>query len=135
MKRSYIVLILVFILTGVITVTAQTESPAEKRAKELIQFLNAGNRTEFQKYVEANFSAEMLKAPMDRHLNFFSSVYDNSRGYEISGVQEAKPNQAIMLVKSKLTGEWDALLVVVETEAPYRIAGIDFRPPKPAASD
>ena len=135
MKRSYIILILVVILTGVMTVTAQTESPAEKRAKELIQFLNAGNRTEFQKYVEANFSAEMLKAPMDRHLNFFSSVYDNSRGYEISGVQEAKPNQATMLVKSKLTGEWDALFIAVEPEAPYRIAGIGFRPPKPAATE
>jgi CubicO group peptidase (beta-lactamase class C family) len=135
MKRSYIVLILVVILAGVMTAAAQTESPAEKRAKELVQFLNAGNRTEFQKYVQANFGAEMLKAPMERHLNFFSSVYDNSRGYEISGVQEAKPNQATMLVKNKLTGEWDALLVVVEPEAPFRITGIGFRPPKPPSSE
>jgi CubicO group peptidase (beta-lactamase class C family) len=135
MKRTYIILILILILTGVITVTAQTESPAEKRAKELVQFLNAGNRAEFQKYVEANFGAEMLRAPMDLHLNFFSSVYDNSRGYEISGVQDVKPNQATMLVKSKLTGEWDPLLVTVEGEAPYRITGIGFRPPKPPAGE
>lgn len=135
MKTSYIGLIIAIILTGIITGAGQTENPAEKRAKELVQFLNAGNRAEFRKYVEANFSGEMLNAPMERHLNFFSSLYDNSRGYEISGVQEAKPNQATMLVKSKLTGEWEALLVVVEPEAPHRIAAIGLRPPKPPAAN
>ena len=134
MKTSYIALILAIVLSCVMTGAGQAENPAERRAKELIQFLNAGNRAEFRKYVEANFSGEMLKAPMDRHLNFFSSVYDNSRGYEIGDVQEARPNQATMLVKSKLTGEWDALLVIVEPEAPHRITGIGFRPPKPPAS-
>jgi CubicO group peptidase (beta-lactamase class C family) len=114
-----------------ITGAGQTENPAEKRAKELIQFINSGNRAEFQKYVEANFGAEMLGMPMDRHLNFFSSVYDTSRGYEISGVQETKPNQVTMLVKNKLTGEWDALVVTVEAETPHRIAGIGFDSPKP----
>src|SRR5262249_40146246 len=34
----------------------------------------------------------------------------------------------------KLTGEWLALVVRVEPESPYRIAGIGLRPPKPPAS-
>jgi CubicO group peptidase (beta-lactamase class C family) len=77
----------------------------------------------------------MAKMPIQQHLNFFSSVYDNSRGYEISGVQETKPNQITMLVKSKLTGEWNALFVAVETASPYRITGLGFRPPKKPASE
>lgn len=130
MKKSYLLLVLIFILSFAFTGLGQTESPAEKRAKELVQIINSGNRAEFQKYVEGNFGTEMLGIPMDRHLNFFSSVYDASRGYEISGVQETKPNEATLLVKNKLTGEWDALAVVVEAESPHRIAGIGFRSPK-----
>ncbi len=132
MKKSTLWLI-VFCLVGVMTVAGQTESAAEKRARELVQVLNAGKRAEFQKFVEANFGEQMKGMPMERHLNFYSSVYDNSRGFEVSGVQETKPNQVTMLVKNNLTGEWDALLVTVEAEAPYRITGIGFRPPKPPA--
>lgn len=133
MKKS-ILFFMVFSLIGVMTMTGQTESAAEKRARELVQVLNAGKRAEFQKFVEANFGEQMRGLPMERHLNFYSSVYDNSRGFEISGVQEAKPNEVTMLVKNKLTGEWDALLVAVEAEAPHRITGIGFRPPKPPAT-
>lgn len=132
MKKVFLLFFAIFCLSFSITVTGQqTESPAEKRARELVKYLNDGNRAAFQKYVEENYSARMKEMPMERHLNFFSSVYDNSRGYEISGVQETKENQATLLVKSKLTSEWDALLVNVEAEAPYRITGIGFRPPKP----
>lgn len=124
------VLIFILILMGMITGAGQTENPAETRARELVRFINAGNRAEYQKYVESNFGGEMAKAPMEQHLSIFSSVYDNSRGYEISGVQESKPDQATLLLKNKLTGEWDAIFVAVEAEAPHRITAIGFRPPK-----
>jgi hypothetical protein len=136
MKRSYLLIILALILAAVIPAAAQTESPAEKRAKEMVQLLSAGSRAEFKKYVEANFGGQMAQMPMDRHLNFFSSVYEGSHGYEISGVQDnTKPNEVTMLVKNKLTGEWDALLIRVEPEPPNKITGIGFRPPKPPASE
>ncbi len=123
--------IILFILTSAAAGFGQTENPAEKRAKELVQIINSGNRAQFQEYVKTNFADEMQKIPMDRHLNFFSSVYDNSRGYEIKGIQESKPDQATLLIKNKLTGEWDALAVTVEEESPNRIKGIGFRSPKP----
>jgi len=136
MKKPYIFIILAFILAAVIPAAAQTESPAQKRAKEVVQLLSAGNRAEFKKYVEANFGGQMAQMPMERHLNFFSTVYESSRGYEISGVQDnTKPNEVTMLVKNKLTGEWDALLIRVEAEAPNKITGIGFRPPKPPAGE
>ena len=79
MKKS-ILFFMVFSLIGVLTTTGQTESAAEKRARELVQVLNAGKRAEFQKFVEASFGDQMKGMPMERHLNFYSSVYDNSRG-------------------------------------------------------
>jgi CubicO group peptidase (beta-lactamase class C family) len=136
MKKSYIGLVIFLIAGSLSAAFGQTESPAEKRAKELVQLLGSGNRAEFRKYVEGNFAAQMTRLPMDRHLNFFSSVYEGSRGYEIAGVQDAtQPNQVTLLVKNKLTGEWDALFVSVEPDAPNKIAGIGFRPPKPPAGD
>jgi CubicO group peptidase (beta-lactamase class C family) len=136
MKKTYIFIIFALVLAASSAAVAQTDSPAEKRARELIQLINSGNKAEFKKYVEATFNARMLGMPMNRHLDFFSSVYEGSRGYEINGVQDnTKPNQVTMLLKNKLTGEWDALLVAVEPEAPNRIAAIGFRNPKPPEGD
>ena len=130
MKKS-ILWILVVGIFGVATGIGQTESPAEKRAKELVQQINSGNLAEFQKYVKANFNESMLKMPMDSHLEFFSNVYDNSRGYVVGGVQNPKPNRVTLLVKSKLAGDWNGLIVVVDAKIPHRIAGIGFEPPNP----
>lgn len=113
--------------------SAATESPAERRAKELIQLLNANNRAEFRKYVTETFGGRMQSMPMENHLGFYSSVYDRSRGLEFHSIQEAKPNQVAVLTRNKLTGGWNALVVVVEPEAPHRIVGLGLRPGKPPA--
>lgn len=114
--------------------TAATESPAERRAKEFIQLVNANNREGLRKYVNENFGGRMRTLPMDAHLNFFSSVYDQTRGMELQGVQDSKPNEVTVLVKSKLTGDYGALVFVVEPEAPHRIVGLGRRSPKPPAT-
>jgi len=135
MKTSYagLFLLIVIIAGGAF---AQAPSPAETRAREIVQVLNTGNRAEFRKYVETGFGVRMRGLPVERHLNFFSSTYESSHGFEIAGVQDAtKPNQVTLLVKNKLTGDWDALLVAVEPEAPNGISGIGFRPPKPPAGE
>lgn len=114
---------------------AQTQSPAERRARELVQLLTSADRVAARKFAEANYSEEMLRMPMERHLGFFSMVKDTSRGFDVVGVQDQKPNEVTLLVRNKLTGEWDALLVRVEDKEPYKIAGIGFRPPKPPGTE
>jgi CubicO group peptidase (beta-lactamase class C family) len=108
-----------------------TESPAERRAKEFIRLLNANDREGFRKYVMENFGGRMRQLPMDAHMNFFSSVYDRTRGVEFMSVQEAKANETTVLVKQKLTGEYGAFIFAVEPEAPHRIVGLGSRQPKP----
>lgn len=136
MKKSYILISLLLVLAAGGSVFSQTESPAEKRAKELVQVLSAGSRPEYRKYVEANFGGQMAGVPMERRLNSFSSVYEESRGFEIAGVQDAtQPNQVTLLVKNKLTGELRALMVTVEAQPPNKISAIRFIEPKPPVSD
>jgi CubicO group peptidase (beta-lactamase class C family) len=88
-----------------------------------------------RKYIEANYSAQLLSMPMDVHLRFLLSRQDISRGYDVVSVQDAKPGNATLLLKNKLTGEYEAIFVAVENAAPYKIAGIGPRPPKRPAGE
>jgi len=122
-----------FLLIFSVITTAQ--SPAEVRAREIAELVNTGDRAAVRKYVEANFSDTMRNIPMERHLLFFSFEHDQSRGLEVSGVQDSGPNEATLLVKNRLTGEWQGLRVTVEPTPPHKITGIGRRPPKPPASE
>ncbi len=129
---------LVVLISVTVTASAQptaSQAAAEKHAKALAEFIASGDRSAYAKFVEANFSVEMLKLPLQRHLNFLSSIHDSSRGYELHRVQEWNPNEVIYLAKNRLTGIWDGLLVRVEPEAPYRITGIGLRPAKDPPSE
>ena len=111
--------------------SAQTETPAERRVKELVEFINSGHRATYQKYVSENFAPNFARIPMEQHLGFMSELHDATRGVEFHGIQDSQPNEATARLKTKLTGSWMAILVRVEAEAPHRIAGIGTRPPKP----
>ena len=134
-KKIAPVLLICFVFASVVAAQApQGENPAERRAKEFARFIDTGNRAEYQKYAKENFTPRFLGIPMERHLNFISSLYDSTRGVEIHGIQESKPNEVTLLLKSKLTGEWMALNVRTESEAPHRIDGIGLNQPKPPAN-
>ena len=111
------------------------QSPAEQRARELVQLINTGKRADMRKYIEANYSAEFLKVPMDAHLGFLSSRQDFTRGYDVVSLQEAKPGSATLLLKNMLTGEYEAICVAVENAAPFKISGIGARAPKAPAGE
>ena len=111
------------------------QSPAEQRARELVQLITTGKRPEMRKYIEANYSAEFLKIPMDAHLGFLLSRQDLARGYDVVSVQDSTPNSATLLLKNKLTGDYEAVYVAVENAAPFKISGIGARPPKIPAGE
>jgi CubicO group peptidase (beta-lactamase class C family) len=123
--------VLLLVLSSVLT--AQT--PAETRAREIVDLINGGERAAIRKYVTDNFGGQMATIPMDAHLNFFLSENDQSRGLEVSGVQDSGANEATLLVRTKLTGTWQAIRVVVEPNAPHKVVGVGRRPPKPPATE
>lgn len=117
-------------------VNAQQPSPAEQRAKELANLINSGDRAAARAYAQANYSPAFLSGhPMDAHLGFISQVHDVTRGVEFHGIQDSGSNEVTVLLKSKLTGRLEALLVRVEPDPPHRIAGIGLRPARKPAGE
>jgi CubicO group peptidase (beta-lactamase class C family) len=137
--RSFITNILVvsLLLLGSVTACAQqpsagtAESPAVRRGRELIEFINSGDRTAAAAYIKANYGGEFARIPLSQHLDFVSQMHDMSRGVEFHGVQSSGTNEATLWVKSNLTGAWRGLLVRVEPSEPHRIIGIGVRPANP----
>ncbi len=117
------------------SLTAAAQSPAEVRAREIAELINTGDRAALRKYAADNFAEGMLRIPMERHLNFFSFEHDQSRGLEVIGVQDSGANEVTLLVKTKLSGDWQGLRVTVEPTPPHKITGIGRRPPKPPAGE
>ena len=113
--------------------TPTAENPAVRRAQEIIKYVNTSTRAEYRKYVQEQYSPTFLRGPIDRHLDFFSLLQDTTHGVEFHGVQDAKPAEALVRLRNKLTGEWVNLLVRTEATEPYRIAGLGLRPGQPPA--
>ncbi|HEX6123933.1 MAG TPA: serine hydrolase domain-containing protein [Pyrinomonadaceae bacterium] len=129
--KSVIAILIVFLFTTV----AAAQTPAEMRAREIAALINSGDRTAVRKYVETSFSDQLRSRPMERHLSFFSTEHDQARGLEVSGVQDSGDNQVTLLVRKKLTGEWQGLWVAVEAAAPHKVAAIGRQPAKPPAGE
>jgi CubicO group peptidase (beta-lactamase class C family) len=133
-SRSF--LLFLVSLTAVAGISAQDPAPAERQGRAFIEAISTGDRAKVRRFVEANFSSEMLGMPMEQHLNFASMHYDASRGYEVVSVQESTPNGTTLLLKNKLTGLYAAMFFAVEDKEPFKIKGIGGRPPKaPAAAN
>ena len=133
--RIFLVTLYIVVLSFIVVAQPSgAQAAAERYAREIVSFSNSGDRAGYRKFVEANFSKGMLERPMQQHLGFLSSMHDQTRGWDYVKVQDWNPNEVLVLVKSKLTGQNDALLVRVEPEVPYKISGIGLRPPKPDPS-
>ena len=110
-------------------------TPAVRRATELVQIVNTGDRTAVKAYAQSNYAPSFLAmAPMDAHLGFVSQFHDRTRGVELHSFQQSTPTEATALLRNKLTGDWEALAVRVEPEAPHRISAIGMRRPQPPAA-
>lgn len=123
----------VLLLSMSIAAAAQPESPAVARLKALIEVVNSHDRQAATKFITENYAAAFLNIPMDQHLNFIFGAWERSRGYDFHSIQDVTADSATALVKNRLTGEWEAVAVRIEAEAPHKISGIGSRPPKPPA--
>ena len=110
---------------------AQAESPSTKRAREVVAAINSATPTKLRAFVDSALDDQMRRMPMRAHVDFFMGQREQSGGLEWVEVQEEKPGETVALLKRKLTGEYVAILVRTNAAAPYRIAGIGQRPPRP----
>lgn len=114
--------------------SAQAPSPATKRAREVVALVNSAAPPAIRAYVDSAFATRMRALPLQAHIDFILGQREQTGGLDWVDVQEETPGGTTALVKRKLTSELTALMVQVEGTAPYRIAGIGQRPPRPGAA-
>ena len=130
MRLSHFATLLVGFLAAAPSVS-RSQSPATRRARELVALIDSGTPAAIRAYVDTAMSADLQKLPPEAHIDFMLGQRDQSRGLQWVEVQEEAPGRATVLLRRKLTGDLTAFEVHVEDAAPYRIAGLGPRPPGP----
>jgi CubicO group peptidase (beta-lactamase class C family) len=141
-------MVVVFALVGVVCARAGAQgaftdvrevpkTPAYVRAHEFVRIVKAGSEAEWKAFVEKSFADEFREAvPMERHLEFFRSVMDQTGGeLEVYGARQYEPARpataAVLVVRNGFTESWRAVSLGVEEEAPHRVTTLDFLPARP----
>jgi CubicO group peptidase (beta-lactamase class C family) len=103
---------------------ADAKGPAAGRLRELIAAVESGSSARIRAFVRAAYAPEVWRrSNEDRVVQFYTTVYDRSRGFEVDSLRST-PTEAAALLRAKLTGLWEQLSLRVEPEPPHRI--VDF---------
>ncbi|MEO8450924.1 MAG: serine hydrolase domain-containing protein, partial [Gemmatimonadota bacterium] len=108
---------------------AQSQAPATRRAQEIVALINSGTPVGIRAYVDSAFADQMKRMPMKAHIDFMLGQREQSKGVDWVEVQDATPNRTTALLKRKLTGEYLAIMVMVDDKA--QISGIGQQAPRP----
>ena len=113
------------------------DTPALRRAREVLEAINAGDAARVKALVESAFAPAFRDAvPMDDHLGAFAGWHEMNQRLEPYGARTYDPPEpdthAVIVVRSRLLETWRAVVVDVEPQAPHRITSVDLfqaRPP------
>ena len=134
MKFLRLVASAALIASGATIASAQATSPATRRAREVVALINTATPAALRAYADSAFAGGMRTLPLQAHVNFFLGQREQSGQLEWVDVQEEVAGRTTALLRRKLTGDLLAVSVQSEQTAPYRIAGIGQRPPRPTAA-
>ena len=109
------------------------DTPAYQRAQEVIELLNAPDSLRIAGYLAKNFTPEFLAiAPLEQHVRVHLNLARASGGFDIHSARIYEPatpeNDAVLVVRNRLTDGWQAVVLSVEPSAPHRIASMRFAP-------
>ncbi len=103
-------------------------SPAVKRLKELLEAVS-GDPAEIKAYVDS-----AAAQPGPGAVAYVRDLQHRSRGLDFVRVQAVEGNGIVAVVRSRLTGDEQALALEVEPQAPHRITVLSEVPFEPAAA-
>jgi CubicO group peptidase (beta-lactamase class C family) len=108
--------------------SVKTETPAEKRLKEIISLVNTYNADEATKYIRANYAPDYLQTQSLEELRaFISRMNDECKHLAVASIDAKKPGEATALVRLKLTGVWRNLVIHTEPASPDRITLVNMQ--------
>ena len=109
------------------------ETPACKRALEVIDLVNKGDEGKIRAYVKESFAPAFRDAfPMEEHVLILFGAHEQSDGFDVHSARVYDPprpaTNATIIVRNRLSESWEAFVVDVEEAAPYRIASLRIAP-------
>jgi len=112
------------------------DSPAYKRALEVLEVVNSGDPARVRALVENALAPGPFRdRPLEAHLGFFAEAHADHGRLEVHGARSYDPPRprynAVLIVRSTLLEVWRAIVVDVEDAEPYRIMGIELAPARP----
>jgi CubicO group peptidase (beta-lactamase class C family) len=107
------------------------DTPALRRAQEVLGVLNSGDPARVKSLVETAFAPAFRDgAPLEEHQAAFARWNDLNRGLEAYGARVYDPprpeTEAVLVVRSRLLDAWRAVSVEVEPQPPHRIVALDL---------
>ncbi len=123
---------LFFVLLAFLTICyAQNfpNTPAGKRAKELVELLNGTGSHNLDDYIQNHFAPQLRDAfPIEGHKDAFQRVHDNHGILELAAVKSSDTYSLQVVLKARNREAWLNMTVQVETDEPYKITLLGFRP-------
>lgn len=119
--------------TPVTRAAAQADSAALRRGREVVALINGATAAAIAAYADSAMGGRLRSMPGEAHVGFMLGMRRSSQGLDwISGKADG-PRSATVVLRRRVTGDPLALGVEVESEPPYRVAGIGQRPVPPGA--
>ena len=98
---------------------------AIQRSFEFVKLINSNDYKEIQLYIKKNYDSKFLEIPMDMHIDFILTIYDQTRGIAVKAIKESTPTYTEIIVNSKLTNENFILYVTIDS-ADSLITSLNF---------
>jgi CubicO group peptidase (beta-lactamase class C family) len=106
-----------------------------ERIQQVLDAVNSGDPTRIEALVKDAFGGAFREIPMDQHRGAILGFYDRSRGLHFYGVRRYTPPRAadrtVVIVKNRLTGGWQGLVLAFDGTPEERITGIQVQPARP----
>jgi CubicO group peptidase (beta-lactamase class C family) len=109
------------------------DTPAGRRAAELLRLSVDGDDASTRAFVEGNFTPRFRDAvPLEDHLRINARMRQESGGYDPLAVLVSEPAAIEVVVQARRTGARSVLSLQTEPDSPHRIDGVGVRPLTPA---
>lgn len=112
------------------------EGVAAERLAAVLAALESGEPAAVEALLAEHATPEFRESVPPRvHLDAFASTHARSHGFDLHGMRHYEPprppEHLTAIVRNRLTGGWEAVILELEPEPPHRITGLGFAPARP----
>ena len=109
--------------------TALPDTPAGKRANEILELVRSGTDEQAVKYVIDNYAPAFREAfPMDRHTGFFSMLRQRHPSLAVEKIMESQPYRITLQLLAPASGARLGMDIWLEEKEPFLIIRMGVQP-------